>query len=186
LRIAPERAVRFKLRVRIPSWAEGATLAVGEESTLIPVAAGSFAEIERVWREGDEVLARFPMRPRLQRALNRNVQESRVPDGSLVRQQVLRQDYVGVLRGPLSYATGLIDGFKTEETLRLPATPSGDWLKDLPPVADDDAPRIELRPERRDPIVFLPYFRAGGRADGSWRLSWMSLAPDQVDEGPDL
>jgi hypothetical protein len=118
------------------------------------------------------------MTVRLHRAVNRNVQESRAPDGEPVRQQVLRFDYLGLTRGPLVYATGLIDGFKIEETLRLPSGDPTDWLTVLPPAEGDDAPRIELRPGYRAPLHFEPYYRAGGRVDGAWRLTWMQLAPE--------
>ena len=60
------------------------------------------------------------MLPRLHHQLSQNTQESLAPDGSKVAQQVMRYEYVAITRGPLVYATGLIDGFKTEETLRLP------------------------------------------------------------------
>ena len=30
----------------------------------------------------------------------------------------------------------------------------------------------------RAPLRFAPYYRAGGREDGAWRLGWLSLAPD--------
>jgi hypothetical protein len=75
------------------------------------------------------------------------------------------------------YATGLIDGFKVEETLRLPDAPMEQWLA-LQPVATGGLPRIVLDPGYRAPLEFTPYFATGGRVDGSWRLSWLPLAPD--------
>ena len=63
----------------------------------------------------------LPMAPQLHHQVSQNTQESLAPDGSPVAQQVMRYDYVAITRGPLVYATGLIDGFKREETLRLPA-----------------------------------------------------------------
>lgn len=178
IRIAPQRAARFAVKVRIPSWAEDATLTIGGESVDTAVEPGQYSIIERVWQPGDEIFAHFPMRPRTHRAINRNIQESRAPDGSPVHQQVMRYDYLAITRGPLVYATGLIDGFKIEETLRLPQDPERDWLKVLLPEPGHDAPRIEMQPEGRASIVFSPYFCAGGRIDGAWRLSWMPLAAD--------
>jgi hypothetical protein len=140
---------------------------------------GQYASIEREWHDGDEIVARFPMRPVLHRAVNRNVQESLAPDGSEVRQQVLRFDYAAVTCGPLVYATGLIDGFKIEETLRLPTAVQDTWLS-LLPAQDDGVPRILLDPGYRAPLVFTPYFGAGGRADGAWRLTWLQLAPEPI------
>jgi uncharacterized protein len=175
LRISVERTARFALKLRIPTWADGATLAIGDEDAGVAAVPGQYASIEREWHDGDEIVARFPMRPVLHRAVNRNVQESLAPDGSDVRQQVLRFDYAAVTCGPLVYATGLIDGFKIEETLRLPVAAQDTWLS-LLPVQEDGVPRILLDPGYRAPLVFTPYFGADGRADGAWRLTWLQLA----------
>lgn len=177
IRIDPERPARFALKIRIPSWADEASLSVDGQALAAPVVPGQYAIVEREWRAGDEVRAQFPMRPRTHRAVNRNVQESRAPDGSPVRQEVLHFDYLAITRGPLVFATELIDGFKIEETLRLPPQPEREWLQEAPP-GEDGVPRIELRPGYRPPLVFTPYFSAGGRIDGAWRLTWMPLAPD--------
>lgn len=177
LRLSVERTARFALALRIPSWAAGATLAIGDDDAAAAAVPGQYATIEREWHDGDEVVARFPMRPVLHRAVNRNVQESLAPDGSAVRQQVLRFDYAAVTCGPLVYATGLIDGFKIEETLRLPDAAQDTWLR-LLPAQDDGIPRIELDPGYRPPLFFTPYFGAGGRVDGAWRLTWLQLAPE--------
>jgi hypothetical protein len=115
------------------------------------------------------------MRPAIHRKLNHNVQESFAPDGSPVAQEVLRYEYLSISRGPLAYATGLIDGFKTEESLRLPAGDSDTWLRELPAAVDAQGPEIELCLDYREPLRFAPYYRAGGRRDGAWRLTWMQL-----------
>lgn len=179
LRVSPQRAARFAVRLRIPSWASGAQVAVNGAPAEGEPAPGDYFAIEREWRDGDEIVLRLPMRPVAHRALNRNVQESRAPDGSAVAQEVLRHEYVGFTCGPLAYATGLIDGFKTEETVRLPDAPEADWLHWSPPGDDGVPPRLELRLGYRAPLLFEPYYRAGGRDDGAWRLTWLSLAPPQ-------
>ncbi len=89
---------------------------------------------------------------------------------------MLHFEYAAITCGPLVYATGLIDGFKVEETLRLPEAPPEQWLTLLPAPADG-VPQIALDPGYRAPLLFTPYFGTGGRRDGSWRLSWLSLAP---------
>jgi DUF1680 family protein len=169
--------------LRVPPWADGATLE-GQ-----PCAAGSYVDVARPLRAGDEVRLVLPMVPRLHRRSQRNVQESVAPDGSPVRQEVLRQDWVALARGPLVYATGLVDGYKTGETVLLPE--SGDPIETLAGeggVGSDGAPMLRLHPLRRAPIDFVPYYRAGGRAHGAWRLTWLALAPDTAtpwtEEGP--
>ena len=79
--------------------------------------------VERDWQPGDSLLLELPMPPRLLHAALRNVQESRAPDGSPVVQQVLFHPYVALARGPLVYATGLLDGYKSSESLQLPHPP---------------------------------------------------------------
>jgi hypothetical protein len=176
LLVTPERAARFELGLRIPSWAAGAALQVNGQHWPGTVVAGDYALIDRTWQPGDQVGLALPMPVTLQRQLLQNIQESRAPDGSPVRQEVLHHEYLAITRGPLVYATGLIDGFKTEETVRLPAGGAAQALAELP--ADHDmAPTIRLTPEGRAPIDFVPYYRADGRAHGGWRLTWLSLAP---------
>jgi hypothetical protein len=38
-------------------------------------------------------------------------------------------------------------------------------------------PQLELQPLGRPALRYEPYFLADGRRDGSWRLTWLSLAP---------
>jgi hypothetical protein len=117
------------------------------------------------------------MQPALHRRINQNTQESLAPDGSPVRQQVMAYEYCAITRGPLVYATGLIDGFKTEETVRLPA-PGGEPMLELLDREGEYLGRtIRLNLGYRPAIDFQPYFEAGGRRDDTWRLTWLRLAP---------
>jgi DUF1680 family protein len=175
LQVEPERAARIRLRVRIPAWAQGASVRVNG----VPQAAapGTYAVIDRTWARGDRVALSFPMAPVVHRRVNQNTQESKAPDGSAVRQQVLHVEYLAIMRGPLVYATGLIDGFKTDETIRLPSAPSTEWLSVLPAQPGDEGPTIRMTLAERAPLSFVPYYRAGGRSDGAWRVTWLQLAP---------
>jgi hypothetical protein len=103
-----------------------------------------------------------------------------VPDGTTLEQEVLRFDYMAVTRGPLVYATSLIDSYKTEETLRLKQEPQETWLETVPAQDGADGVDVRLQPLGRAALTFSPYYRAGGRRDGAWRLTWMSLAPEQA------
>ncbi len=168
LRVTPPMPVRMAVRVRIPSWAQGATV---DGAFAAP---GQYLTLDREWKPGDTVRLVFPMVPVLHRQSSRNVQESVAPDGAPVRQEVLRHDYAAITRGPLAYATGLIDGFKVEETVRL----EGDGkLELLPPPPGHEGPGIRVNLQSRAPLTFVPYYEAGGRRDGAWRLTWLSLAP---------
>lgn len=176
--VTPAQAARFAIEVRIPSWAANARIRINGEPIESPAEAGAYARLEREWKAGDEIQLDFPMQPTLHRRVHRNVQESRAPDGEPVAQEVLRYEYIGLTRGPLVYSTSLIDGYKTEETVRLPSAPSDQWLEVLPMQPGEEGPGIRMKLQGRPELVFWPYYRAGGREDGAWRLTWLSLAPD--------
>ncbi|HZD04785.1 MAG TPA: beta-L-arabinofuranosidase domain-containing protein, partial [Longimicrobiales bacterium] len=84
LSVVPERPVTFPLLLRVPAWAEGATVQVAGEapSSMTP---GTFHRLEREWREPTELRVRFPMRTRVTRRYH----------GALA-----------VERGPLVYSLG--------------------------------------------------------------------------------
>jgi DUF1680 family protein len=178
IRIDPERSSRFRMHLRIPSWAEGARVRVNEATVVSDPPTSAWYSIERTWHSGDVITLSLPMRPRAHRKANRNVQESVAPDGFPVSQEVLRFDYLAISRGPLAYATDLIDGYKIEETLRVPTGPGDTWLESVPAEGGEPGIDIRMRPIGRAPLMFQPYYRAGGRRDQTWRLTWMNLAPE--------
>ena len=171
IRVSSAEPAERVLRLRIPSWARGATIQLDGDAQ--PAAPGTYVALKRRWQASDEVKLHFPMGPMLHRQSSRNVQESVGPDGEPIQQEVLRHDYVAITRGPLVYATSLIDGFKREETLQLPANPD---LEMAPAAPGRDGPAIRLTPDHRAPLLFVPYYEAGGREDGAWRLTWMTVA----------
>jgi uncharacterized protein len=176
IHVHPERSGSFPLLVRIPQWATQ-DVAVSVNGAVVEHASpGTYCRVVRDWRAGDIVTLALPMRPRTHRMVHRNVQESRAPDGSPIEQEVLHFEYLALSRGPLVYATSLIDGFKHEETVRLPRASQDSWLRAIP--SSEAGEDLELQPEHRLPIVFTPYYRTGGRRDGAWRLTWMSLATE--------
>ena len=83
--VHPDKPLSFPLRLRIPAWAEGASIAVNGKAVARPK-AGSFASVERAWTAGDGVEISFPMRPRVSRWFN---------------------DSVAVERGPLVFSYGI-------------------------------------------------------------------------------
>ena len=165
--VSPERPTRFAIDVRIPGWAEEASLVVAGRS--VATVPGTYARIEREWRNGDTMTLDLPLTPRIVPATRRNVQESLTPEGEKVAQQVLGFDYLAIARGPLAYATGLIDGFRTGETVRA---------SDVSLAVDGET--VWLHAAGRPPIAFEPYYRAGGRHHGAWRLTWLGVAPDEA------
>ena len=104
--VSVKKATRFPLVLRIPGWAEGATVKVG---TGAPVAAhaGTWHRIEREWHGATKVSLRFPMKAKMTTRYNNNV---------------------AIERGPLVYSLKI-----AEEWTRVNADkphrelPHGDW-----------------------------------------------------------
>lgn len=175
LSVSPAVAMAFRVRIRIPEWAEGAMLRT-PDGAVVACEAGRYMHVERTWSPGDALVLELPMRARVHRRANRNVQESRAPDGSPVRQQVLEYRYIAFKRGPLVYATGLVDGYRTSETVRLPDDDAAIVLEESS-CGDDGAVGLRLHAEGRAAIDFSPYHALGARQDRTWRLTWLGLAP---------
>lgn len=99
--LEPSAAVKFPLHLRIPAWAEGASILVNGTAAGAPK-PGEYARIEREWTRGDRVELKLPMRVRTVRGF---------------------ADSVSVERGPLVYS------LKIEESWRkLKQTgPVTDW-----------------------------------------------------------
>ncbi|HWD39075.1 MAG TPA: beta-L-arabinofuranosidase domain-containing protein [Fimbriimonas sp.] len=90
-------------------------------------------------------------------------------------QEIVRQDYVFVSRGPYVYATGLVDGYRADETQRLPQLFPTSRVR----VVDESGlfgPVVELRLPGEGPVRFLPYAEAGGRHNSAWRSAWLPVA----------
>jgi DUF1680 family protein len=172
LRIHPERAASFGVRIRIPSWA-GRIEASLSGASIPGVGAGEFLTLNREWRAGDELTLSIGMQPRVHQRASQSLQESRAPDGSPVVQEVMHYDYLALTYGPLVFATTLIDGHKSTETLLM----RRDSLEQsVEVVSSERGPELRLRSQGRDPLTFTPYFATGGRQDGAWRLTWMQVS----------
>jgi DUF1680 family protein len=93
--VTPEKPARFAISLRIPEWAEGATLKVnGEAIDLASVEIDGYARIERDWKSGDNIDLDIPLATR---ALFAN---------PLVRQDAGR---AALMRGPLVYCVEATD-----------------------------------------------------------------------------
>jgi uncharacterized protein len=171
LTVSPERTVSFPLLLRVPAWADGATVRVGG-STPVAMGPGTFHRLEREWRGRTTVTLRFPMRPRV---------------------SVRYNDALAVERGPLVYSLRL-----EEEWTRVNADkphrelPHGDfevrpgsaWNYGL--VLDPDAPDAGLTFEQQ-PVGERPFSPEGagmrarvqGRRLPDWNVAhgWASETP---------
>jgi DUF1680 family protein len=78
IKVNPAAPIAFPLRLRIPAWANGATIHVNGKLQPSPV-TGDFARIDRTWSSGDVVELHFPMAPRLLSGYNHSVSIERGP-----------------------------------------------------------------------------------------------------------
>ncbi len=102
VRVRPARPLEFPLHLRVPAWAEGASVRVNGAPGP-DVAPGTVVRLTRTWRAGDVVELALPAR---------------------VRVSTWHKGLAGVERGPLVYAlpvgerwqtTGVVNGVPTEE-----------------------------------------------------------------------
>ncbi|GAA4010756.1 glycoside hydrolase family 127 protein [Deinococcus rubellus] len=100
-------AAHFTLKLRIPAWAEGASLSVNGEQSPAPE-PGTYASLERDWQAGDTLTLNLPMPVR------------RVRSHPRVLENVGR---VALLRGPLLYTLEEVDhpGTALDDLVLLPA-----------------------------------------------------------------
>jgi DUF1680 family protein len=107
----PER--EFTLHVRIPGWADGATLSLNGRALADEAASGAYAAIRRKWAIGDEFAILLPMRVRVLQS-HPLVEETR--------------NQVAVQRGPIVYCLESTDLEKGIGLQRV-RIPSGIELK---------------------------------------------------------
>ncbi|HWB96741.1 MAG TPA: beta-L-arabinofuranosidase domain-containing protein, partial [Bryobacteraceae bacterium] len=167
IRVQPEKPAAFPLFLRVPEWADGATIAVNGTRIPEPVLSGSYHRLDRPWKNGDEVSLDLPLKLKV---------ESRAYSLDHHGQEIAHTDYMAVTRGPLVYATGLLDGYKKEETLKVPKATAELLFSPTATPAGFDGPAFQLTLPGRDPILFLPYYEAGGRSEGKWRTTWLQVA----------
>ncbi|MHC5034656.1 MAG: glycoside hydrolase family 127 protein, partial [Planctomycetota bacterium] len=94
LLLEPETETPFTLRLRVPGWCREAELLVNGEDAEVAVEPGSYVEVERMWRSGDEV------------ELSLAMPVERVLSNPLVLEN---SDRVALRRGPLVYCLEAVD-----------------------------------------------------------------------------
>jgi hypothetical protein len=153
LTVDPDETVSFPLFLRVPAWAEGATVAVsgGRAEAMAP---GTFHELRRPWSPGTGVTIRFPMRPKV---------------------TVRYNDALSIERGPLVFSLS-----PEEEWTRVNADkphrelPHGDFeVRPASPwnyglILDPDIPGQDLEFRER-PVGDVPFSPGGAGVSASVR-----------------
>ena len=104
--VSVENSARFPLVLRIPGWAEGATVRVGD-GAAVTARAGTWHRIEREWRGSTTVSLRFPMQAKVTTRYN---------------------DNVSIERGPLVYSLRIAEAWtRVNADKPYRELPHGDW-----------------------------------------------------------
>lgn len=170
LTLTPARDVAFPLLLRVPAWAEGAEITVND--TAQPgVRAGSFHRVERMWKPGDRVQLRLPMRVRASHWFNESTALER---GPLVFSLKIGEDWRQLTQG-------------MEKPARSPAKdwevhPTTPWNYGLAITDVAAPPGIEVEEKPIGPTPFSPAgapveLRVKGRRLPQWVLVEGSAAP---------
>ena len=88
--------------------------------------------------------------------------------------------WFAVTRGPLVYsANGLVGRKDRERALALPGDKIESLISETSTPSGYDGPAYELKLNNDEKILFLPYYEADGREQGTWRLTWLQNGIDQ-------
>ncbi|MBO0797782.1 MAG: glycoside hydrolase family 127 protein, partial [Blastocatellia bacterium] len=172
LSVNPERAVEFGLELRIPSWADHASISVNG-SNIPGVKAGAFKTLDRKWRKGDQVLLMLPMKVRISHWYHNSI---------------------AIERGPLVYSLKIGEDWRKvegqlREKMKNPAIPpAADW--EVYPTSpwnyalaiDLQKPQVEVIEK---PLVKVPFslegapieLRVKGRRLPQWTMAQASAGP---------
>jgi len=130
------------------------------------IKGGSYVTLNNNWNKGSVVEINFPIELKLAEAS----EHATKPQGT---DDIYRVNWLALVRGPLVYAThGLINGEDREKNFELSTK---DGLNLFKPVVYKGlpAPGYALTIKGQKPLLFLPYYEAGGRVPGTWRLTWI-------------
>jgi DUF1680 family protein len=177
--VTPASPVRFPLFLRVPAWAGLVRVSVnGVSVDTAGMRAGTYYPISRQWKKGDVVEMELPMPLRVEEQGEAAI----MPQG---KEDLYRVNWWAFARGPIVYASdGLIGGRDREMNFKLGAGEIGQYVKMGPTGGDggtgggDSAQVLRFSPPGEKPLVFRPFYEAGGREAGTWRLTWMQYGMD--------
>jgi DUF1680 family protein len=194
IRVIPDRASAFTLRVRIPGWARGEplpsdlyryadrsderpTLKVNGKAVPVMIEKG-YAAIARTWQPNDRVELTLPM-----------------PIRRVVAHEAVKADAgrVAIERGPIVYAAewpdngGHVNDLVLDDATRLTAEARPDLLKGITVISGTAARyRYEQGKLLSAPgkVVLIPYYAWAHRGKGEMAV-WLARQPDKVRPVPE-
>lgn len=173
----------FGLRLRVPGWCRGASVALNGEAVGEPKVEKGYVVLDRSWKPGDTVELSLPM-PVERMAAHPNVKAD--------------QGLVALQRGPLVYCLEACDNGEELASLFLPATAPLEAEKvtdvlggvvvvrgtaSVAPELDWSDRLYQAVPAPRSvPFQAIPYYAWDNRAPGAMRV-WLPIAPPVTPVG---
>lgn len=156
----------FPLFIRIPDWAETAIIKVnGSELKENPIKTGTYCRVDRKWKSDDVVEIAFPYELKI-------INKTENADAPQSGKSIYSVDWFAVTQGPLVYAVdGLISGTEREEIISLPESHPESAFSIIPNSSQGNT--LELKVPDKKPLLLVPFYRAGDRKEGAWRLTWL-------------
>jgi DUF1680 family protein len=167
LQISSSKKLAFPLYIRIPEWAIGAEIKLNGKAVNDDVKAGTYYTLNTYWEKSNIVEINFPIEIKL-------VEHSEFATAPQGTADIYRINWLALTSGPLVYATnGLINGEDREKTLHLFEKDTKSLFKPAGAIHGVAGQGYHLSVPGIKPLLFLPYYEAGGRTSGAWRLTWI-------------
>ncbi len=166
--LSPESPSGFPLFIRIPDWASSASIRInGNLENSNRINSGTYYAVRRKWTKGDRVEIDFPF----ELNVSNKKEYTNAPQGG---KAIYSTEWFSLSRGPLVFAcNGLIYGTDREKTFSLPESNRESCFTPVSAPPGFHGPAYEFKIPGEAPLLFLPYYEAGGRTPGSWRLTWL-------------
>ena len=160
--VHPEKAERFALKLRVPDWSEKTTLRIsGEKMVCMP---GHYAEVERLWQDGDTVELTLDMRVMPVRPEDYGVSSGEAP-------------YMALRRGPLVLARDARLGQSVDAPVELVQNDDGSVaaaLSEYSPLCCVVAMDVQLADGTTMPVI--DYVSAGKTGQEDSRMcAWIPM-----------
>lgn len=164
IRIEADQAARFPLQLRIPGWCEDPGISINGESYAAE--SGTFAQIDRKWRNGDQIYLKLPMPITLEKRYH---QATAVKMGPLYFSLRIPKKFTEIDLGAHSYRYKGATDWQIE--------PTGAWNYALVIDPNDPAGSFE---QVTYPVSLLPFADLGEPVydpDTEQFITWEQQAP---------
>ncbi len=166
--LSPEKQFEFPIFIRIPDWASSAEIKINEKPIDTgKLVSGDFFTIRQNWKRNDKIEINFPVELKV----HQKQEYTNAPQGG---KSIYSTEWFCLTRGPLVYScNGLINGRDREKTFLLPEKNKEACFIPVAAPSGFHGSAYELKLPGQEAQIFLPYYEAGDRNSGSWRLTWI-------------